>query len=971
VFLGATSLFAQQGTITGTVIDNDGGETLPGANVYLESSITTGTVTDIDGQFVLTAVPVGSQVLVVSYAGFAKQEIPVEVTDGDPLELEVVMAPAAIMGEEVIVTAQALGQAKAINQQLNSDAIANFVSADKIKELPDVNAAEAISRLPGVAINRSGGEGSKVVVRGLDPKFTAISINGVRLPATSGTDRSVDLSLISPELLSGIELFKSPTPDMDGDALGGSINLNIIKAPKEKKASLKAMGGYNGLAESYSDYKFTGSYSQRLFDGKLGISLNANTERFVRDGNIVSIGWGDDQDIILDTLNNVFEQEGNSVGYNIRQESRTRQNGSLGVDFALGSRTETTVLGIYSRTGRDQFSQQESYSVAGNGMSFTPTVAESSIQLFSGSISTRHTLDKLQIEWGAARSEILGETPLDFRTQFFAVTNPFPDDLAPDKNRRTRPWDFDRFVTRDSTREYLQRGRIRESSNQETINSAFVDFSVPFKLGEKIAVTFKTGGKIRSSLRERQFDEFTNEFGLYLTRNSTFAELGTIPAIGVTEDPNFYYSAHNFTINEVTPVARHDGSESSLFSTFNESQLLKFKSLFEDTDLFRKNRFQEVNDYTLEENVYSYYGMLKFKFGNKLTVIPGARVEISDNFYTGIYADLVNDLGDGDLITQEVDVNYTNVLPHLHVKYQVNNWLDIRTSYSTTLARPDYNYVVPFTSIQRTSDLAINQGNPFLEASQSENLDLYVTAYKGKLGLFSVGAFQKNITDAFYPFQIGLNDSNLVKQYGFPNDGRFGDALLSTFDNTPESFVQGLEFDLQSSLNFLPGFLSGFVLNVNYSFLRSETTINGFTQEIEVTPNPNPRRPPTIRRIVNPVQRKTDLIGQASQIFNGSLGYDYKGLSTRFSAAYQGNKISGYSAIADKDRFNKGFWRFDAVVKYRFTPAFNVFLNLNNLSNQQDISFFREERLVTNIQTFGTTATIGAQYTFFKNPKPL
>ncbi|MBL0025211.1 MAG: TonB-dependent receptor plug domain-containing protein [Saprospiraceae bacterium] len=231
----------QTGYITGTIYDSDGKTTLPVANIYLKDAINVGTFSDLDGTYLFKNLKVGTYTIIYSYTGFENQEVSLEIFENQATVKDIVMQPMAILGKEVIITAQALGQAKAINQQRNSDAIANIVSADKIKELPDVNAAEAISRLPGVAINRNGGEGSKVVVRGLDPKFTAISINGVRLPATGGSDRSVDLSLISPELLSGIELFKSPTPDMDGDALGGSINLNILKAPKARKISIKGI----------------------------------------------------------------------------------------------------------------------------------------------------------------------------------------------------------------------------------------------------------------------------------------------------------------------------------------------------------------------------------------------------------------------------------------------------------------------------------------------------------------------------------------------------------------------------------------------------------------------------------------------------------------------------------------------------------------------------------------------------------
>ena len=161
------SICAQTAIITGKVFDNASRSSLPGANVFLKSALSTGTVTDIDGIFILNAVEAGEKTVVVSFLGYQSKEQTITGVDGESYELEFFLEPAALLGKEVVVTAQLLGQSKAINQQLNSEAIVNIVSSDKIQELPDVNAAEAIARLPGVAINRSGGEGQKVVIRGI------------------------------------------------------------------------------------------------------------------------------------------------------------------------------------------------------------------------------------------------------------------------------------------------------------------------------------------------------------------------------------------------------------------------------------------------------------------------------------------------------------------------------------------------------------------------------------------------------------------------------------------------------------------------------------------------------------------------------------------------------------------------------------------------------------------------------------
>jgi outer membrane receptor protein involved in Fe transport len=134
--------------------------------------------------------------------------------------------------EEVEVTAQARGQLSAINEQLSANEIKNVVSKDRIRELPDANAAESVARLPGVSIVRYGGEGAKVVIRGLSPKYNKIMVDGVQMAATGSGDRSVNMSMISSYSLEGIEVIKSPTANMDANQVGGAVNFKMKTAEK-------------------------------------------------------------------------------------------------------------------------------------------------------------------------------------------------------------------------------------------------------------------------------------------------------------------------------------------------------------------------------------------------------------------------------------------------------------------------------------------------------------------------------------------------------------------------------------------------------------------------------------------------------------------------------------------------------------------------------------------------------------------
>jgi outer membrane receptor protein involved in Fe transport len=959
IFLTGT-LFSQSGTLKGRVLDSDGVSTLPGANIYLKDKISFGTVTDINGDFMLTGVAVGPQTFVVSYTGYDEFQKEINIEADKVVTLDIILKPQSFGLETVIISAQALGQTKAINQQLNADQIANIVSADKIKELPDVNAAEAISRLPGVAINRSGGEGSKVIIRGLDPKFTAITVNGSRLPSTSGTDRSVDLSLISPELLSGIELFKSPTPDMDGDAVGGTVNLNIMKAPKERKIVLKGLGGYNALADRLADYKLTASVSQRVLKDKLGITATFNTERFNRSSESINQGWDDNLKIVLDKENNIFEQEGSSLTLEKQLEQRYRQNANLGLDYSIGSHTDINILGLYSRTDRKRVTLSEQYNVGGNNIILNPSINDSYINLFSISASIKHKLKFVEIDYGLSSSEVIGKTPNSQRLEFRSDRTPFTIEAAANREDPLRFYDFAQSKREN---EYLQRLYNSTSGNDESINTAYLNFNFKVLSKKKYNLTFKTGTKYFTTDKNRNLEDFRTDRGYYLFQNSHFNDFQSegIAATGVDPSGATYFSMHNFTnANTQNFITDRNGVRKSFLGSFDFDKINQFVDIYKNKPETVKNFYAQTNNYSLSESVFANYAMLKLKIGDFITLIPGVRHELSDNTYKGIYADLSGDFGQsGSARPDSADVNYGLLLPHLHLKIKPLSWFDIRASYSTTIARPDYQYMIPFTNINRAGELDITMGNPDLKPSVSSNYDLFLTAYSGKLGLFSVGAFYKNIKNIFFPFTTGLNNDSLARSYGFNPTGFVG-AELRTFENSLNSSVRGLEFEYQTNLNFLPGFLKNFVLSLNYARLFSKTNIFSFREETVIK-----RIPPftVIRQVlINPYEREVDIIGQARHIFNTSLGYDFKGLSVRGSAAYQGTKLSGYSAIADKDRFDTGFWRFDFAFKYKLNKNINLFLNANNLSDQNDVTFFRNERYETGRERFGTTLTFGGEY---------
>ena len=227
------------------------------------------------GKYIINQVPPGEHRLLVTYIGYHEEILDISVAEGQKLEENIAMDYQSLEGETIVVTAQAEGQLKAVNEQLAANTIKNIVSADKIQELPDLSAAPALSRLPGVSLMN----GDQVVIRGIQAKQNLVLINGIQLPSTDVNTRATNLGFISSNMLDGIEVVKVLTPDMDANAIGGVVNLKLRDAPSGFHFDVLTQGGSNHQERTYGDYRFWASVSNRFFDDKLGVFVQGNADR--------------------------------------------------------------------------------------------------------------------------------------------------------------------------------------------------------------------------------------------------------------------------------------------------------------------------------------------------------------------------------------------------------------------------------------------------------------------------------------------------------------------------------------------------------------------------------------------------------------------------------------------------------------------------------------------------------------------
>jgi TonB-dependent receptor len=357
------------------------------------------------------------------------------------------------------------------------------------------------------------------------------------------------------------------------------------------------------------------------------------------------------------------------------------------------------------------------------------------------------------------------------------------------------------------------------------------------------------------------------------------------------------------------------------------------------------NRYIELQDYDAGEDIYAAYLMAELNFGDQITVLPGFRYERTNTEYVGRWGYLGGNLGEVGTINDTTGgQEYGDLLPMVHVRYRVTPWFDIRLAYTQSLSRPDYFNLVPYEQIN-FSEQRIVRGNPEIKHTQAINYDVYVSFYSNDLGLLTLGGYYKKLTNIDY-----------IKQSRVTG-GEFNAFLLTEPVNGDESNVWGVEIDVQTNLKNLPSPFDGFVINVNYSYIRSETYFPFF--EI----GPRSPDPPYSPQIIDTF-RKGTLPGQADHIGNVALGYEKGGFSGRVSATVQGKSLQTVGARAELDGYTNNFVRWDATLSQRFSPFFSIYLDVNNFTNQPEEAFLGEIIYPTNQEYFSWTADIGVRLNF-------
>ncbi len=929
------------GSVFGVITDQSNNEPLPGATIVIDG-MSTGTVTNIDGSFRIMNVPAGGYTFVISYIGYETKRIETEIESGVPNELNVSIGVDAVGLSEVVVSAQMMGQRAAINRQLNSDALTNIVSVDKIRELPDVNAAEAIGRLPGVSVQRSGGEASKVVVRGLSPDLTSVTINGVKLPSNSSGDRSVDLSMLSPELLSNIELFKSPTADMDGDFIGGVINLGVIKASDIPVTEVRMYGGYNSLKSELGNYKGSLSFNRRFFNQKLGVIVRGNYENTNRSSERISVGWNKDNIDVGDVLVSRLT---------ITNENKMiqRYGGSAQLDYDYSS-GYVMAQGLYSGRGTDKYLSVNTLENAGRIM-HRPTHNNGTMSILQGLLSGKQRFAGIEAEWRLSRSRTVNEKPYDVSldiVQYSGVeASPMEEDPEALNAKRIENY----------ADAQLEKYYFSPAWNEHDNLQAALDLKYDFTIGRFTSGFLKLGGKLTT---DERFYDHNNQLVYWYYLDQAYIDRAVDSWPYDMQYTNYNKISLNNFIHDGSSLNIWDG-QYNIYPEFN----------FDRVDDWHTNQEGELNPvyneeylkYKANEKVYAAYVMTKLNFGQIISFIPGIRYEQSENTYSGVYSDIDLHGESGQVKDLTSAQNYGELLPSAHLKIKPTSWFDIRLSAARTVARPAYNMLAPRVNLN-VQDAVVNKSNPQLHHATAWNYDYSMSFFTNKLGLLTLGAFYKEFDNYFTKTTRRMGREEALER-GYPDQVYDVNEDYLNFD---DSKVFGIETDLQTNFSYLPAPFNGIVLNLNATRLWSETY--SFTYQPYEYYNPALRRMVFLADSSFYEKNATSLPNQVDWITNLSIGYDIKGFSIRVSAVYQAAYLTSFSSRGNSETteyfysYVDDHLRFDASISQKIGRNLMLMASFANITAESERRYTWRSRYVTSENRYGTTIDIGLRYKF-------
>jgi TonB-dependent receptor len=913
---------AQAARLEGRVSDSSGSRYLGSAIVVIKE-LNLRTRTGSDGRYSFPNVPTGDYTLIVDYVGAQTVTQRVSITS-DKVVSNVTVGEDLPPIENVLVYGQFAQQANAINQQRAADNITSVITADDAGALPDANIAEALQRAPGVFIQRDQGEGRFVGIRGLEPSLNTVKINGVNVAAPDSDQRATALDVIPSDLLENLKISKSFTPEMDGDSIGGTIEVESLSGfdRDEQYFVFGAEGGYNELVEEWSP-KLNATYSDVFEIGPGdGVAIAASLSWQDREFGSYNLehdgGWQ-----AAESNGNLFPEEPELRDYQITRE---RLGFAFNMDWRPSDGNEYYLRTLYSDFEDDEIRNrieiepdEDSGDIGTSSAMFEEAEYTRSLKdrletqeivsLVVGGLNQR---GNWQFEYSLGYSFAEEDEPNRHDTDFagaddyslmYSGLGDVPGYVLAPEAYVAENFELDEIVVENNLVEDEELSLTLDVTHQTRF------FSAPGEL--------KFGAKVRQRDKERTSDiDVYDDFG-----DETFTAADFLGG-----KPGYDLLDFGFGLNR--------GAIRSFTRGLGEDNLNGDESLVEST----------VGDYDIEEDIYAGYLMATVDFYSNLTIIGGVRYELTEFESSGaigtVYESETDDIEENGFGTTRQDGDYDYFLPGVVVRWDLGDDVVLRAAGSQTIARPSFGSINPssLAEIEESdgdTELQIEDlGNPDLDPFESINLDFSAEYYpEGDIGVLSAGLFYKDIDN--YIAQSNVADSIDLTPWTSlvgltPAD--ITDADVLQFVNGEDAEVLGIE------LSWYTHFGSGFLLGLNGTFTDTEATFDG---------------------------RDVDLPGSSSEIGNLVLGYENYGIQARVAVNYKSEALIVVGGDSSEDVYEDEHTQIDASLKYNITDSIQVYFEGINLTDEPFFAYQDKSRYNWQYEEYGRTYLLGVRVTNF------
>jgi len=942
-------------SVAGTVTNAATARALEGARIALAGTDRV-TFSDRQGAYRFEEVAGENVVVEVSYSGLDTTTETKNLQPDRENRVDFKLSSQIYAMSQFVVSGEREGSAQSATLQRLSSGVKNVVSTDAFGNLVG-NPADLLVRLPGVEGATVDGTVRYVRIRGLNQNLTTITIDGHRLAdaASAGSTREYQFQTVSADTVERMEVVKSPTPDMDGDSIGGAVNMVSKTGFDSKERLLRGSFGLTGRPlddrKAGQPYNYAVSYSE-VFKGNLAVALNFGHRKLFTPQDTISLSH--------QTLANGVAGPAYTFQTSLTDErlDTSRWGGGLRLDYKLSERSrfyssstvnrltdhDTDRIAIYTtpqliatfdaagnptNAGGIQPGYTNDFTtvrpVPNSTVNVQADVAYKDAKTLYHQAGGVHKLDTVNLDWNLYKSDsktnYSGQRNLGFtargigytidrraNTNFPTVTQTAGPNLADLASYNDNRYRIDRKAGWD--------GYEGLSLNAQK------KFSAPVPAYIKIG--------LRSRNQERVL-EATQWSGPYVGPDGV---MGLNPATGRNDDNLAQFGLieqgrldNTYLPYPKVPAPAFPGHTNQLIDTM----LATSPQLFAQ-EVAANVQAQLTGNQKFQEKISAAYIMGNVDLG-RLSILAGLRVERTKTAGEGALQVITPDekarraaftgtLNNAEIARRNLAEfggrqvrkgDYKNVLPGVHFKYSPTPNLVTRLSYATNVGRPGIGQLIPRTNVNFDTQ-TISTSNPSLKPQTADNFDVAVEYYFEPAGMLSAGVFQKQIKNFIY------TSGGVVVPAGADNgfNGDYANYSLTTQFNGGSAKVRGLELNYSQQFRFLPGIFKGLAGYANFTKMESAGNY-GAGNAIALAPNP-----------------KGKVAGFNPETSNLGLSYIYNRVTVRLQYNHRTRFLTTYNVNESQQVYSIRRDTLDVKTLYQFSRRFSAYLDVNNILQEYE-----------------------------------